>query len=162
MALVLVSQDPNINNSVHEIIPQVYLGNCDARFFVSELGIRSIVQIGTEEEHQQYSAIPDDVLVYKITIPDSSSSHIEYYFDSVVDFAMSAPKPILFHCNAGVSRSPTLLSAFLLSSGLTVDESISLIRERRMLNGIETIYTEPKESFLAKLCRYNPYPTSSE
>ncbi len=154
MALVLVDQKPVQDNSVHEIFPDVYLGNCDSRLFINTLGIRSVVQIGTAEEHQEYIPIDPTIQLLKITVQDSHTSHIEDYFDSVAQYASQAPKPILFHCNAGVSRSPTLLTAYLVSFGHTVTDVLKTIQEKRTFNSREAIYTCPKPRFIRKLNQY--------
>lgn len=154
MAIVLVPRAPTQQNSVQEILPDVYLGNCESRLFVDTLAIKSIVQIGTLEEHQKYIPVDPKINILKITVADSNTSKIEEYFDIVLQFVSTSQKPILFHCNAGVSRSPTLLTVLLLQYGYSVDNAIQLIRDKRLLNGQELIYTQPKPAFLRKLKSY--------
>lgn len=51
---------------------------------------------------------------------------------------------VLCHCLAGVSRSPTLVAAYLISAGVSRDEALDLLRERRTV-------VDPNPAFVNQL-----------
>ena len=55
---------------------------------------------------------------------------------------------ILVHCKQGISRSATLVLSFLmLKRGLTVEESVRIVRQNREIH--------PNDGFLSQLCFLN-------
>jgi protein-tyrosine phosphatase len=145
MALVIVKKDPEYQKCIHEILPQIYLGNCDSLYFLEKYNIQSVVQIGTIEELSNYHKI--NLPSLKLNIEDSNTTNIKEYFEQIVDFINNAEKPLLIHCNAGVSRSVTLLSAYMISKGYTPEGALEKIQEIRQ----NIIYTCPKPMFLKQL-----------
>ncbi|KAI9475934.1 MAG: protein-tyrosine phosphatase-like protein, partial [Benjaminiella poitrasii] len=60
--------------------------------------------------------------------------NIIQYFDDAIDFIQATYKAggrILIHCQAGVSRSPTILAACLMKSKkITRDEALEIIKRK--------------------------------
>jgi atypical dual specificity phosphatase len=52
-------------------------------------------------------------------------------FVAYVDHHLSRGGQVAAHCGAGIGRTGTMLAAYLISIGMTVDEAIALLRERR-------------------------------
>ena len=76
----------------------------------------------------------DTFTIHRLRIKDCTTSRISDHFESVVDFienARSEGGKILVHCKKGVSRSPTLILAYLLMTF-----SISLDAAYNFLVGI--------------------------
>jgi len=146
MALVPISTPIIENNSIHQILPDIYLGNKDALLFVEKCGIQSVLQIGTETEFKEYRPVTCHSL--QLMFEDKNNTNISVYFNHVKDFINKAPKPLLIHCNAGVSRSVSLLVSYLITLGYTMDSALNLITEKR---GNSNIYTQPKPNFKKQL-----------
>lgn len=45
--------------------------------------------------------------------------------------AMQAGRKIYVHCKNGHGRAPTMVAAYLITTGMSVDEAIALIKEKR-------------------------------
>ncbi|XP_029841544.2 dual specificity protein phosphatase 3 isoform X1 [Ixodes scapularis] len=82
---------------------------------------------------------------------DLSSFKLDRFFQESADFidkAIASGGKVLVHCKEGISRSATLVLAFLmLKRNLTAQEAVRLVRGRR-----EII---PNQGFLQQLCELN-------
>eukprot|EP01112_Ceratiomyxa_fruticulosa_P003162 TRINITY_DN1353_c0_g3_i2.p1 TRINITY_DN1353_c0_g3~~TRINITY_DN1353_c0_g3_i2.p1 ORF type:complete len:135 (-),score=21.78 TRINITY_DN1353_c0_g3_i2:110-514(-) len=82
------------------------------------------------------NAIDDDV--YDI------SAHFQHCFDFINKAKLSKER-VLVHCQAGVSRSSTIVCAYLMfSEGWTVEETLKFVRSKRPI-------IEPNQGFLLRL-----------
>ncbi|BFZ54027.1 hypothetical protein PYCC9005_001058 [Savitreella phatthalungensis] len=102
--------------------------------------------------------VPTDVKHLKLDILDYPDENIIDEFRHTHAFIRDAVEQggnCLIHCQAGISRSSTVLCAFLMSSeGLTRDEAFRLIKHRRR-------QVRPNEGFWEQLkvyedCHYVP------
>lgn len=70
-----------------------------------------------------------------IEVGDSKDARLDEHFDSCFEFidtALAQNKKVLVHCNAGASRSPTIVAAYLIRKyGLTAEEAINHIGHAR-------------------------------
>ena len=66
--------------------------------------------------YQLSEIFPDDITYLKLDIEDKSEENISEYFQISFDFISSCPKGenILVHCKSGVSRSATIVTAYLI------------------------------------------------
>ncbi|KAI8925328.1 protein-tyrosine phosphatase-like protein, partial [Entophlyctis helioformis] len=92
-------------------------------------------------------------LVYwSAPIADRPSQNIAQYFEPVaafLDSALAVPGArVLVHCHAGVSRSVTLVIAYLvLATGMSLDEAYAHVRKRRPV-------AKPNVGFARQLAEY--------
>ena len=105
----------------------------------------------------------DDVTgisVYRVPVDDTDTTNIIQHFPGVCDFINEArmrSKGVLVHCQAGVSRSSTLVASYLMREmGLTADKALLKIKKARPM-------VEPTEFFMMQLemwercdCEWNP------
>lgn len=101
------------------IIPGLYLGPCSSassKPFLSSNGITSVLSVGATP-----SPKVDGVTYHRLALTDSvASTSITRVLDAAVDIidaALGADKgkgKILVHCSAGMSRSPTVVVAYLM------------------------------------------------
>jgi protein-tyrosine phosphatase len=96
---------------------------------------------------------------YHIPMQDEDSYHISVHFNTtnkLIFDALKNGKKILVHCTAGISRSATIIIAFLLmlsaknNKDFTVDEAIRILRTHRQI-------IKPNNGFIQQLNLYNNY-----
>ncbi|EFX83149.1 hypothetical protein DAPPUDRAFT_302119 [Daphnia pulex] len=73
-----------------------------------------------------------------------------YFYEAAcfIDEALRSGGIVLVHCHAGISRSATIVAAFLMiKRGMTAQEAIRVIRSRRSIR--------PNAGFMQQLCDLN-------
>tara|TARA_B100001750_G_scaffold104106_1_gene82360 strand:- start:5033 stop:5536 length:504 start_codon:yes stop_codon:yes gene_type:complete len=67
------------------------------------------------------------------TIEDHSLPSIDHLVDAIqfINECMMNNKSVVVHCRAGIGRTGTVLAAFLINSGMSVDESVNEVRKKR-------------------------------
>lgn len=108
---------------------------------------------------QEYAAAPG-IDLHRVSVDDTDSTNILEHFVPTADFidaALRKGQNVLVHCQAGVSRSTTLLAAYLMRNhGLNVEQAVERIRSVRP-------QVEPSEFFMMQLelfercqCEWDP------
>lgn len=106
------------NNDAATLIypPSLYLGPCSAASsasFLNSHSITHVLSIGATP-----SAPVSGVLYHRLALTDSQTSSISKIIIAAVDIIDSATSvetgKILIHCSAAVSRSPTIVAAYLM------------------------------------------------
>lgn len=124
-----------------EITPIVSLGARPNRERVETLklaGVTHVVSCLTEEHRSQTAFLREDFQHLFLGVDDGMHQDIAASFPRFFDFAEAAvgsdPKAKLFvHCEVGVSRSATLVTAFLMrTEGLSFFEALSRVRSKRI------------------------------
>lgn len=98
------------------------------------------------------NAFPDKYEYLNIDVEDDNEADITPHFEKVFDFLSSSASDgasrILFHCRLGVSRSATLLLAFMMKKyAMTLREAYDLAKGRRSK-------IQPSDTFTDALLRY--------
>lgn len=118
-----------------EVLPFLYIGNArDAQDLrvLQALGITRVLNVTSHVPgyHQ------DSGICYK-TLPamDSGHQNLRQYFDEAIHFideARQSGERVLVHCQAGVSRSPTIVIAYLMKhTRRTMVDSYKYVKARR-------------------------------
>ncbi|GAA5965403.1 hypothetical protein JCM3765_004886 [Sporobolomyces pararoseus] len=108
---------------------------------------------------QEYDA-PGGVDMHRVAVDDTETTNIAEHFiptANFIDRALKNGQGVLVHCQAGVSRSTTLVAAYLMSKlGLNVEQAVDKIRSVRP-------QVEPTQFFLLQLemfercqCEWDP------
>lgn len=129
-----------------EILPKLYLGdwNCARnKHALQKLNITHILCVA------QFQPLYPQLFTYKIVdIPDANSEDIFSHFPASIDFINQARQSgsIFVHCRAGVSRSPTVVIAYLMKeNNMSLDEAFNFVKQRRSR-------IEPNSGFIAVKC----------
>ena len=120
-----------------EILPRLFLGGInqtyDREFFVAE-NITHVLSI-VEVDHSTDVMATKGVLHMRIRIYDSDTEPIYDVLAAAVAFiadAMTNNGTVFVHCVMGMSRSPTLVAAYLMAHhAMNAEEAIKFLVERR-------------------------------
>ncbi|XP_051838009.1 dual specificity protein phosphatase 13-like [Antechinus flavipes] len=140
---------------VDEVWPNLYIGDAataNNRFELWKLGITHVLNAAHGGLYCQGGPDFYGSCVSYLGVPahDLPDFNISAYFSSAADFihnALLTPgAKVLVHCVVGVSRSATLVLAYLmLRQGLTLLQAVSSVRQRRWIF--------PNSGFLKQLCQ---------
>ncbi|KTF91503.1 hypothetical protein cypCar_00018751 [Cyprinus carpio] len=149
-----------------EILPFLYLGSAYhacRQDYLSDLRITALLNVSRRDSRPakgQYD--------YKwIPVEDSHTADISSHFQEAIDFiAISEWKlfqervkaeggKVLVHCEAGISRSPTICMAYIMKTQrLRLEQAFEVIRQRRAI-------VSPNFSFMGQLLQFESEVVSS-
>lgn len=162
------------NTQMTEITPYLYLGNEMDAMNVTRLmqhGVYYILNVTKNvpfyehsSQQQQPTNNADDStttttttnnaskFVFKrIPVNDCISQNLKDYFDEAFEFIDEAKRnnsKVLVHCQAGVSRSPTIVIAYLMRQfGISTNDAFNKVREKRPI-------ISPNIVFMSQLMDY--------
>lgn len=120
-----------------EIIPNLWLGPLGLTYDTDFLTANKISHIVRVLEDTNTSALSYNlgIKTHYIKIYDGDEQPIGDYFDSAIAFidgALQQGNAVYVHCYVGVSRSPTIVAAYLIKQRqLTTEQALKYISERR-------------------------------
>ncbi|EER02499.1 Serine/threonine/tyrosine-interacting protein, putative, partial [Perkinsus marinus ATCC 50983] len=134
--------DYDMKREAQEILPNLYLGpfGCARDLdVVRRVGITHIVVVRSVEESRflREKFVDDGIRYLTIDARDSPFENMIRHFKPVSEFinsvlSSSPSHKILVHGNAGLSRSSTLVAAYIIARyGLSTDETLAYILTRR-------------------------------
>lgn len=105
----LVKRSPRTYSHMDEILPGLYLGSQEAadRYY----SLFSHILSCRDDAHKPKSK---QIVWKEIPIDDTVEAQILPYFDDTYQFIESTSESILVHCKVGVSRSSTVVVAYLM------------------------------------------------
>jgi predicted protein tyrosine phosphatase len=120
--------------SVSQITPQLHVGGQYRRRgweHLSSRGITAVVNMRIEFDDEAADIAPEHYL-YLPTVDDTPPSleHLRAGVDFMAE-EIGNGGGVYVHCGSGVGRAPTLAAAYLVSSGLAIDEAWARIRAVR-------------------------------
>ena len=124
---------------------KLYLGNYDFALnnkLLKEKNISCIIVCGSELECK----FPDEFIYLKINLNDYIEDSLLPHIDKCIEFINeNKDKKIFVHCNAGVSRSPSIIISYLIKSlNYSFNEAYNYVKNKR--NNIK-----PNEKFMKEL-----------
>jgi dual specificity MAP kinase phosphatase len=134
-----------------KIVNGLYLGNKrDAENFeaLQSVGVRSIVN-ATNDIPNFFS---ENFEYHRVPVVDHHSSDIGKYIPAAVDFIDKKLKSgsVLVHCFAGVSRSSTIVIAYLiLKRGMSYQDALNFVVKKRSI-------VRPNPGFAKTLANLSP------
>mmetsp|Transcript_9394 Transcript_9394/g.27923 ORF Transcript_9394/g.27923 Transcript_9394/m.27923 type:complete len:358 (+) Transcript_9394:125-1198(+) len=140
-------------NDCDNIIPNLFLGGMKAvedHTALDQSGIRAICCC-TREFEMPSSEFSPQVEYYRVDVEDISREPIEMFFAEATEFIhswISREQPVLVHCRAGVSRSASIVIAYLMTyQGYSLHDAFFLVRSHRSI-------ITPNIGFMEKLGDY--------
>ncbi|KYO40586.1 dual specificity protein phosphatase 5 [Alligator mississippiensis] len=140
-----------------EILPFLYLGSayhaskCE---FLANLHITALLNVSRKSSE----SFKDQYCYKWIPVEDSHTADISSHFQEAIDFidcVRRAGGKILVHCEAGISRSPTICMAYLMKmKKFRLEEAFDYIKQRRSL-------ISPNFGFMGQLLQYESEILSS-
>ncbi|NXC65699.1 DUS5 phosphatase, partial [Anhinga anhinga] len=140
-----------------EILPFLYLGSayhaskCE---FLANLHITALLNVSRKSSE----SFKDQYYYKWIPVEDSHTADISSHFQEAIDFIDYIRRiggKILVHCEAGISRSPTICMAYLMKTKkLCLEEAFDYIKQRRSL-------ISPNFGFMGQLLQYESEILSS-
>lgn len=134
-------------SSMNEIAPGLYLSGQEAALnknLLNEKKITHILNLATNVDNKFES----EIAYKKIKIEDSTTQDIMGCFDESFDYIENALKDehnsVLVHCNAGVSRSASVVISYLMKKGLhqTYQEAFEHVLSCRSIISPNTGFVE--------------------
>ncbi|KAI9312174.1 protein-tyrosine phosphatase-like protein [Dichotomocladium elegans] len=136
------------NRSMQEIIPRLFLGSATASLSLETLvlhGVTHVLSIGP------FDPLFDSITYKIINEMDVPETNLIQYFNETYDFiqgGLDAGGVVLVHCQAGVSRSPAVVAAYLMRvRSLPAQQALDIIRDQRS-------FVVPNDGFLEQLDLY--------
>ena len=118
-------------NDINQITENIYLGNMDAAFDIKKLkklGIRKILTVMSAFGNH----FPENAFIHKtIEVDDDYNTNLIQYFKECLLFIDGYDK-VFVHCAAGMSRSPTIVIAYLMwKKKLFLNDAIKFVKNKR-------------------------------
>jgi len=147
---ILIKHGHKMKDSPCEIVPLLFLSGFLPSIHkkkLQTLQIKSIINVTADfpipfPEHFNYLKIP---------IQDTESVNIYQYFEKtsdLIDRSIQMKEPILVHCMAGISRSSTIVVAYLMKhKKLDLKSAFLLVRKNRPI-------IAPNKGFFRQLLIY--------
>jgi len=107
---------------------------------LKELEITKVISLGNENE-QKFYIFYEGIEYLKIIIDDSPEENISQYFEETNKFISEGN--VLVHCNKGISRSATIVIAFLMKK-MSYDKAFNLVKRKRH-------FIKPNAGFIKQL-----------
>ncbi|KAK9827884.1 hypothetical protein WJX74_007792 [Apatococcus lobatus] len=143
---MLAALQGRVDTSVSQIRPGLYLGGLSARLSVEKLGIDYILSVIKPIDYSGRDKASSKRMV--IPVDDMADTNLLQHFPMCIAFikqALAAESKILVHCAMGISRSCTVVAAYLMSiEGLPVDTALQELRQKRPM-------CRPNDGFLEQL-----------
>jgi protein-tyrosine phosphatase len=94
-------------------------------------GINAVVNLRKEFDDAAYGIAPADYC-YLPTVDDTAPT-MDQLSEGInfIQRIISSGGKVYIHCSAGVGRAPTLAAAYLITTGLSLDEAIATLRHAR-------------------------------
>lgn len=132
---------PN-NLDYSDIVDGIYIGTnrcCQTHFEVSLLkrGIEADISLEEESVDQPFGVSFYIWLPVKDKSPPSKEQ-LDFGVRAIENL-VKVGKKIYIHCRLGHSRAPTLVAAYLIKQGKSVDEAIEFIKSKRPSTHLEEV-----------------------
>lgn len=134
--------------NVHSVVGNYATQDSDV---LDILEIKTVISALSEEEYADYELSKEklpDIEWHRLVIDDDVEERIStYFFDAhkIIRDSVADGKNVMVHCAAGISRSATLVIAYLMiENGWTMREAYNYVKRKRTI-------IEPNIGFMKQL-----------
>ncbi|MBW0502817.1 hypothetical protein O181_042532 [Austropuccinia psidii MF-1] len=146
-----------MRRQAQEVLPSIYLGPYQSSRDLNtlqQLGITHICCISeTREAHLLKPRFPDQFQYLTLDIRDATDQHLITIFPRLkefIDMALAQNGKVLVHCGDGLSRSPALLTGYVMASyNLSSEVAFRFVQSKRFC-------ISPNPGFLNQLEAFEP------
>lgn len=118
------------------------------RELIERYGIKGIISMGSFNQHTTYTVHPDPMQYHFVFIEDHEDEPIHLEFKDCIKFINDIKGPVLVHCMAGISRSSTIIMAYLMSEKqMGLEEAYVFVKQKRRI-------VRPNSGFKRQLRQY--------
>ena len=123
-----------LNTNMHKVNDYIYIGNRSASEDFRTLNSENIVKV---LQLLDFSILTEgqNIEVHYIKMEDSESQDISFILPEAlryIQYSVNHRQKILIHCNAGVSRSGTVLIAYLMASlKINFEQALAIAQDIR-------------------------------
>lgn len=117
-----------------EVTPQLYVGpqyGRRGRHHLERAGITAGVNLRAEFDDAAHGLALAEYCHLPTVDDDAISAQDVARGVAFVREQIAAGRKVYIHCAGGVGRAPTLAAAYLISTGMTLDEALATIRQAR-------------------------------
>ena len=136
--------------TIENIVDNIYLGNISTSVYSDKLEQNGITHI-LSLINGSYSMFPDKFIYKHIHINDDPWLSIDKYFDECIEFIEQSQQcngKILIHCMCGISRSTTIIAAYLIKKyKMSHTNAILYLKNKNK-------FINPNDGFTLQLNRY--------
>lgn len=117
-----------------EITPQIFVGGqfgVRGRRVLDAWGITAVVNMRSEFDDRAAGLAPQRYL--HLPTDDDTAPTLEHLLQGVtfIREELAAGGKVYIHCASGVGRAPTMAAAYLVSTGLSIEEAWEVLRRAR-------------------------------
>ena len=123
--------------NVHSVIGNYSTNDDD---ILSEINIKVVISALTEEEYEDYMIGEQDfhnIEWIRLVIDDDTDEKISQYFfevHNIINKALAENKNVIVHCAAGISRSSSLVIAYLMIENRWLyEEAYNYVKSKRSI-----------------------------
>lgn len=138
-----------------KVTPQLYVGpqfRKPGKAFLLRNGINAVINMRMEVDDAE-RGLTLEHYCYLPTVDDQAPSleHLNQGVDFIQKVTAQGSK-VYIHCGAGVGRAPTMAAAYLISTGMSVEEALNTIRKVRPFIYIMPPQLEQLHQYAALRC----------
>lgn len=142
--------EEDITDDCSKVDTCLFVGNAKVAYdkdYLRKHDIKAIIDVSNSSNSYPYKTrSPPTVL--KLEINDTPTENILQHFETTYNFIyehIEINRPVLVHCRSGVSRSATIVAAYLIQNqGITCEDALEIIQEKRPI-------VRPNPGFMAQL-----------
>jgi len=123
--------------NVHSVIGNYSTNDDD---ILSEINIKVVISALTEEEYEDYMIGDQDfhnIEWHRLVVDDDKDEKISQYFfevHNIINKALAENKNVIVHCAAGISRSSSLVIAYLMiENRWSYEEAYNYVKSKRSI-----------------------------
>lgn len=149
-----IKHDGPVTFEYNQIANNIFIGTnmcCQTHFDEKLIKIGITADISLEKEHLDNPQGVDYFLWLPVTDHTAPQQDQLKLGVTTITQLVALNKKIYIHCKNGHGRAPTLTAAYFISTGKSVEEAITLIKEKRPSIHLDDVQIQSLEKFAQSL-----------